>query len=101
MQIALDAELESRLNQEAASRGLTPAAFVESIVIDRLLFTAANRANWDLIQQWQREGVTEADPEAIRQCRAEAQEFFLELARDRGYAEADAQAFAAAAVATS
>ena len=99
MQVELSPELEARLAAEASRRGLSPSGYAESILIDQLSFVAANRASMALIEQWRREGAVEADPEEIRRSRAEAQAFFKELARDRGYAEADAEAFAAASVA--
>ena len=99
MHIALAPELETRLISEAARRGLDPSGWVESLLIDHLSFIAANQANLQLIEKWRAEGAVEADPEEIRRVRAEAQEFFRELALDRGYSAADADEFAAASLA--
>ena len=101
MQITLSPELEVKLFEEAARRGLDPAGYVESLVIDQLSFVAANRASIELIRKWQREGTVAADPDEVRRARAEAQQFFRELALDRGYTAAAAEEFATATVGNS
>lgn len=85
MTISLTADLEARLNQEAARRGLTPSDYAVELLERSLPGPPSghpNQATLDLLAKWDQEDATD-DPEEIARRQREAEEFMQNLNRNR------------------
>lgn len=82
MTISLSKDLEQKLRQQAALRGVEPDAYAARLLEQSLAARDARNPTLELIEQWNAEDATE-DPEEIARQQKEAEEFMESLAKSR------------------